>query len=248
MTSEQKKNNNAKSIINNIEHILPEIEKKLSGREKAHEEYAYIKTRVPELKKELMNAEDNYINLLRELNEINKNSLKLYLQMEPSRFVRLYNKIKQMWKISKTYCSIMFILIVVLVINLISAFYRNNTLQTLSLESGFTIIIIIIWFTLPKYRQLTGLSILAMGLLIYTNFVIDASFKWTLISIGIALIGIGLAMQSFNSDIVVERKLDKIDSIEKKMDLILAKYSKSPDTKDFLTQLIDPKEKSDNEQ
>ncbi|MBA7583113.1 hypothetical protein ES708_25051 [subsurface metagenome] len=241
MVDGQKPDNSPRIKIANMEKILPEIKKKLADREKYQAEYDDIKLRVPALKKEFIDAEEKYIKLRDEISQTNKRAVSLYLETEPSPFVRFCKKIQQMWRVSKTLFFIELILVAMLVA--ITIFYGDTTRQTLSLESGFTLIFIILWVRFPKYRQFISSALLAMLIFIYINFVDDVSLKWTLISAGITIIGVGLALQTFSSAEVVEHKLEKIEVVEKKLDEVLKRLPESPDTGNHQTQSPDTMQK-----
>jgi hypothetical protein len=226
MADEQKPDNSPRIKIANIEKILPQVKEKLAGKEKYQAEYDAIALRVPTLKGEFIEAEEKYLKLKDEINQTNKKAADLYLKTEPSLFVRLCKKIQQMWRVSKTLFFIELILIATLVAGTI--FYGDSTRQTLSIEIGFTLIVIIFWVRLPKYRQFTGFFFLAMLIFIYINFVSDVSFRWTLISAGITIVGVGLALQAFSSGEVVEHRLGKIEIVEKKLDELLKRLPESP--------------------
>ena len=110
----------------------------------------------------------------------------------------------------------------------VTAYYQNNDLQTLLLESGFTAILILIFIRLPQYRFFTGFSILAMGLFIYVNYITNESLRWTLISVGITLVALGIALHTFRAGEYLEQKPNKIEEIGKKLDEILDRIPKSP--------------------
>lgn len=228
MAEEQKTDNNPKIKIANIEKILPEIEKKLVGREKAQAEYSDIKLRMPILKNEFFDAEEKYIKFKNEITQVNKRAMNLYLQTEPSPFIRFYKKIQYIWKVSKTLFFILSILVAVFVINSVNIFYRINNLELLSLEVGFTVIGIILWIRFSKYRQFSGSFVLGMLIFIYANYVSDPLLRWTVFSLGIAIIALGLAFQSFSSGEFVEQRIGKIEAVEKKLDEILKMMQEQP--------------------
>ena len=122
-----------------------EIEEKLSGRKQEQAEYENIKTQMSALKKDYEDTDEKYIEIKNEISQLNKRAVKLYLQIEPSPFVRFFKKIQQIWRTSKTIFFIQLILITILIMIAVTAYYQNNNLQTLLLESGFTLILIIIF-------------------------------------------------------------------------------------------------------
>ena len=225
MPGENEMDNNPKVKIANIENILPKIEEKLSGRKQEQAEYENIKTQMSALKKDYEDTDEKYIEIKNEISQLNKRAVKLYLQIEPSPFVRVFKKIQQIWRTSKTIFFIQLILITILIMIAVTAYYQNNNLQTLLLESGFTLILIIIFIRLPKYRFFTGFSIFAMGLFIYVNYSPDESLRWTLISLGITLVALGIALHTFRAGESLEQKIGKIEGIEKKLDKILNRMS-----------------------
>ena len=235
MAEERKLDNNPKVKIANMEKILPRIEEKLAGRERYQAEYNDIKLRVPVLKKEFIDAEEKYIKLRDEISQTNKRAVSLYLQTEPSLFVRFYKNIQQIWVVSKTLFFIILILIMTLVA--VSVFYGNNHMQTLSIECGFTVVGIILLIGFPKYRQVTGFFVLAMLIFIQANFISDETFRWTLIATAIAIFGIGLTFRAFSLGEIVEKRLDEV----------LKRLPESPDTDSQQPQPTDiaqkPKEK-----
>jgi len=240
MPEEQKIDNNSKVKIANIEKILPKIEQNLAGREKEQAECASIKLRIPALKKEFIDAEKKYIELRNEISQTNKEAVNLYLQTEPSPFVRFYKRIQQIWRVSKTHFFIMLILLATLAVYTLATFYyRNNQMQTLSIEIGFTLIGFVLFIRLPKYRYFTGAFLLAMLIIISISFVDDGALKWTFISTAIAIIGVGLAIQTFSSGEVVEQKLGKIEIVEKKLNEVLERIPESPATENHQPQLTD---------
>lgn len=228
MAEEHKLDNNLKVKIANIENILLKIEEKLSGREKEQAEYENIKTQMSALRKIYEDTDEKYIELKNEINQINKRAVELYLRVEPSPFTRFLKRIQQIWRVSKTIFFIQLILIAMLVMIAVTAYYQNNDLQTLLLESGFTLILILLFIRLPKYRFFTGFSIFAMLLFIYVNFSPDESLRWTLISMGITLVALGIALHTFRAGESLEQKIGKIEGIEKKLDEILNRMPKLP--------------------
>lgn len=226
MPDEQKIDNDSKAKIANIEKILSKLEQKLAGREKEQAEYAAIKLHMPTLKKEFIDAEEKYIELRNEISQTNRRAVSLYLQIEPSPFVRFYNTIQQIWRVSKTRFFIISILLVTLAATITATFYQNNRMQTLSLEIGLTLIGLILYIRFPKYRYLTGFFLLAMLLFIGANFVDDA-LKWALISIAIGITAIGFATQTFSSGEVVEQKLEKLEIVDKKLNKVLERLPES---------------------
>ena len=110
----------------------------------------------------------------------------------------------------------------------VSVSYGNNGLQTLLLEAGFTLIFIIAFIKFPRYRLFIVLPILAMGLFIYANYSPTESLRWTLISLGIALVALGIALHTFSAGESLERKIEKIEGIDKKLDEILTRMTRAP--------------------
>lgn len=244
MPEEQKIDNNSKVKITNIENILNKIEQKLAGREKEQVECASIKRRLPALKREFIDAEEKYIALRNEISQTNKKAVNLYLQTEPSPFVRLYKRIQQIWRDSKTSFFIILILLVMLAAYTLATFYyRNNQIQTLSLEIGLIVITFILYIRFPKYRCLTGFFSFAMLIFIVANFVDDA-LKWTLISIAIGITAIGFALQTFSSGEVVEQK---VEIVEKKLNKVLERLPESPTTENHQSQPTDEVQKAEEQ-
>ncbi len=217
--------NNPKVKIANIENMLPKIEEKLSGRKQEQAEYENIKTQMSALKKDYKDTDEKYIETKIKISQLNKRAMKLYLQIEPSPFVRFFKRIQQTWRVSKTIFFIQVILISMLIA--VIASYGNNDLQTLLLESGFTLIFIIVFIRLPKYRLFTFISIFAMGLFIYVNYSPE-SLRWTLISLGIALVALGISFHTFQSGESLEQKIGKIEVVDKKLDEVLKRMPDPP--------------------
>jgi len=231
MPDDQKIHNNSKIKITNIEKILPKIEQKLVGREKEQAECASIKRRIPELKKDFINAEAKYIELRNEISQISRKAMNLYLQIEPSPFVRFHKRIQQIWRFSKTGFFIILVLLAILAAYTIATFYyQNSRMQTLSFGIGFALIGLIVLIGLPKkYVYLTGAFFFSTLVFLATNFVSDGALKWVLISAGISIIGLGLAVQTFTSGEVIEQKLNDI----------LKRLPESPTTENHQPQSID---------
>jgi len=228
MAEEHKLDNDPKAKITNIEKILPKIEEKLSGREEEQVEYENIKNQMSTLRRNYEDTEEKYFRSKNEISKINKRAIKLYLQVKPSLFTRFLRRTQHNWRVSRTIFFIQLILIALLVMIAVTAFFQNNDLQTLLLESGFTLIIILIFIRIPKYRYFSGFSILAMFLFIYVNFVTNESLRWTLLSMGITLVAIGIAFHTFRTGESLEQKVDKIEGIENKLDEILNRMPKQP--------------------
>ncbi len=218
MAEKQDLDNNPKQRIKNIEQILPKIEQKLLGRENEKAEYEDIRTQISTLKIEYENLDKNTIEIRNKTSLLNKRAVKLYLGIEPSPFVRFFKRIQQIWRTSKTLFFIQLILVAMLIA--VSALFGNNDLQTLLLESGFALILIIVFIRLPKYRFFTGFAIFAMVLFIYVNYSPE-SLRWTLISLGITLVAFGLSLHAFQSGESLEQRIGKIENIEKKLDEVL---------------------------
>lgn len=227
MAEEQNLDNNPKQRIKNIEQILPKIEEKLLGRENDKTEYEDIRTQISTLKIDYENIDNSSSEIRSKIRLLNKRAVKLYLGIEPSPLIRFFKSIQQVWKTSKTIFFIQLILIAMLIMIGVTAFYRNNDLQTLSIESGFALILIIVFIKLPKYRYFTGFSVFAMGLFIYVNYSPE-SLKWTLISLGITLVAFGLSLHTFRSGESLEQKVGKIEVVDKKVDEILKRLPIKP--------------------
>jgi len=248
MPEEQKIHNSSKVKITNIEKILPKIEQKLAGREKEQAECASIKLRIPALKKEFIDAEKKYIELRNEISQTNKKAVNLYLQTESSPFVRFYKRIQQIWRVSKTNFFIILILLAILATYTLATFYyRNNQMQILSIEIGFTLIGFVLLIGLPKYRYFTGAFFLAMLIILSTGFLDDGTLKWAFFSIAIAIIGLGLAMQTFSAGEAFEQKLEKIEIVEKKLNKVLERPPESPATENHQSQLTDVVQKPEEQ-
>lgn len=243
MPEEQKIDNSSKAKITNIEKILPKIEQKLAGREKEQVECASIKLRLPALKREFIDAEEKYIAFRNEISQTNKQAVNLYLQTEASPFVRFYRRIQQIWRVSKTRFSIILILLVTLAAYTLATFHWNDKMQALSLEIGFALIGLILFIRLSKYRYFTGAFLLAMLIIICTSLLNDGALKWTLISTAIAIIGVGLAIQTFSSGEAVERKLERIEIVEKTLNKVLERLPESSSTENHQAQPTDAVQK-----
>ena len=221
MAETQKKDNKYKNKIVNIEHMLPKIEILLAGREADQTKYTSLNLRLPILKKEFYDTEDKYIQLKNEIIQVDTTATNLYFQREPSRLTKFREKILFMWRESRTLFFAMIMLIMTLAAIIIATFYQNIQLQSLIFYIGFSLVGVIIFVGSPKYRIFIIFFLLAMLIFIYTNFITDIIFKWTLFSAAVALIALGFAYQAFYSDEAVEHKLEQLELIEKKMNEIL---------------------------
>lgn len=217
--------------IANIERILPVIEEKLTNREEEQAEYASIKLRIPALKRELADAERKYVELRDEINLANKRAVRLYLRIEPSPFMRFHKGMQQIRRVSRTRFLVILILLATLgAYSLASLCYQSGQMQSLSLGIGFALVGFVLFIGLSEYRYLTGAFVLAMLIIISTAFVGDGALKWALISTSIGVVGVGLAIQTFSSGGVVERKLEKMETLERKLDEVLERLPESPAT------------------
>jgi len=226
MSEDKKSDHNPK--FDNIERILTKIKEKLAGREKDKIEYDEINKDLPLLIKEFSDTEKRYTELKNEIGKINKRAIKLYLKTEPSLISRLLKRIQQTWKISKALFFIQLTLLVTLAVLPFS--YGNSKLQAIIFESGFTIVILISYVSSPKYRDLTGYFIIAMGLFLLIN-VLNESLTWTLISLGISMAGLGFASYAFTSGEALEKKFENMETIQNKLDQILKRMPNSSDFK-----------------
>jgi hypothetical protein len=197
----------ARDKINSIEKLIPEIHLKISKLEQAQTEFKNIEENLSILKQEAPLAEEKYLKLMDELTNTNQQASNLYLKLEPNLFLRFIKKIRYIWQTSKPRFLILLILIAMIAADII--FAMNSTLQAFSMEIGFLLIISIFFLSEPKYRNLCGSAFFAFILFIAANF-LDSALKWTLISIGIAFVGLGFATQSFTSGETMEKKLDEI--------------------------------------
>jgi sulfite exporter TauE/SafE len=57
------------------------------------------------------------------------------------------------------------------------------------------------------------------------NYSPDQSLRWTLISLGITLVALGIALHMFRSGESLEQKIERIEVLDKKLDEVLKRIS-----------------------
>ena len=166
-----------------------------------------------ELKAKINIIEKRQCKLKQEMADLEKEIAKINLRVLQPRQKQctMINNIKNDWKASKTRFMVRVILIAMILAILVFAFLNNSSLQILASAIGMTLILIMIAVKYKKYRQLIGFLLVALIIAVISNYISDMQMKWNLMFASLAILSVGLALQTFNSGEFVENKLNEID-------------------------------------
>jgi hypothetical protein len=212
---------NSKVNFTNTDNILQSIKDKLSTRAEMQKEYEEVEKKYLELKEKYNKTERLYVDSATDLNSTKRSISVLYRQLETSWFKRLWHRIAQVFQRSKTDFFVFVIVIAMAVASVYFTFRQDHIWQALLVELGFALIFLIYLLRKPKYRGLMVMAMLALVYFILSNVTTDAQQKSNYMSIGLALIGTGLALHAFNMGESTEKQLEKIDTLENKLDELL---------------------------
>jgi len=210
MPDELKMDNKPKYELVNIEKILPKLIEKVATNASMQTELTTKAQRLPELKKEFADAEKRHNDLKKEIAQTNKRIIELNRKFEPP-CARVCDRIQQDWKASRISFLMISILIAMLVAVIIFLRHQNVNAEILTVGIGLIIISIISMTRSSKHWQLGVLLIFAVILLIGSNYASNDSLKFTLSSSALAVIAIGLALESLDSGEAIDGQLREID-------------------------------------
>jgi hypothetical protein len=171
-----------------------------------------IAGRLPELKTTLAQIQKDHSLLEQEIAKLDEQIHNIGLKSAP---VPICNKIIadifRSWKKSKALLLAQVVAVLMMAAAIGLWLSNNSDLQPVATEAGLLVIILIFFVAWPKYRQLSGYALLALVVALVSNWPSDQSAKLGLVSLSIALVGLGFAAQAFVSSQPADKRLDSID-------------------------------------
>lgn len=197
-----------------VEKRLPALKKKAIDSQSKIEN---LEKRLLELERELTDAEAKCKALEA---EIEKSVAELNSQLDSS-WARFCYKVQRKWNESKMgFMAMVILLVTMLAFIIVTIFYQQDVkLGLLTLTIGSSLAFLFLGIRYKKYRWLLGWAIVAFLLLVISVYTTNAEVQWNYRFLGLTVLTIGFAIQTFFSGEYVEKKLDdinkKISSSEK---------------------------------